>query len=222
MSDIHDLARQIVADAWADSEPQSDVRKVLVTPASKITMRPVRWLWEGRIALGSLALLGGREGIGKSQIATTIAADITRGRLPGVNKGIPKSVVIAATEDAWEFTIVPRLAAAGADLDRVLRIEVQLVEGLTVPLVLPTDVEELRSVIVAEDVAMVALDPLISRLDAKLDSHKDGEVRIALEPLTAMFSETGCTGLGLIHVNKSGGSDPLSMLMASRAFPAVA
>jgi hypothetical protein len=65
-------------------------------------------------------------------------------------------------------------------------------------------------------------DPIISRLDAGLDSHKDGEVRQALEPLVAMLGRTGCSGLGLIHVNKSASADPLTTLMASRAFAAVA
>jgi hypothetical protein len=36
---------------------------------------------------------------------------------------------------------------------------------------------------------MLMPDPLISRLDPDLDSHKDAEVRLALEPMVAMADE---------------------------------
>jgi hypothetical protein len=68
----------------------------------------------------------------------------------------------------------------------------------------------------------VLLDPLLSRLGGNLDSHKDADVRKALEPLVAMADRTRSSILGLIHVNKSGSTDPLTALMASRAFSAVA
>jgi hypothetical protein len=90
-----------------------DARMIRVTPASTIEPRPVHYLWADRIPIGTLNLLGGREGIGKSIFACTVAADITQGRLPGVHFGAPRAVLIAATEDSWSHTIVPRLLAAG-------------------------------------------------------------------------------------------------------------
>lgn len=198
-------------------------RHMVVTPASSIRPRPVHWLWSQRIALGTMALLGGREGVGKSTVGYTIAADITRGRLEGRYTGVPKSVLVAATEDSWEHTIVPRLMAAGADLDRVFRTEVVKVDtGVYIGLQLPRDLGTLGEAVTKTDSVLVLLDPLMSRLDSQLDSHKDSEVRIALEPLVRMADETGAAVLGLIHVNKSTSTDPLTTLMASRAFAAVA
>jgi hypothetical protein len=84
---------------------------------SDIKVRPVRWLWQDRMPLGALTPVGGREGIGKTLCCYTLAADITRGRLAGTYQHIPRSVIVAATEDSWEHTIVPRLMAAGANLD---------------------------------------------------------------------------------------------------------
>ena len=55
-------------------------------------MRATHWLWqtpgpngelEDRLPLGSLGLLEGREGMGKSTVAYNLAAQITRGVLPG-------------------------------------------------------------------------------------------------------------------------------------------
>ena len=81
----------------------------------------MRWLWTDRLALGTLALLAGREGLGKSILAYTVAAMITRGMLPGEHIGTPRAVLIAAIEDSWSRTIVPRLIAADADLDLVFQ-----------------------------------------------------------------------------------------------------
>ena len=203
------------------SSPQPH-RSVTLTPASEIHIRPVRWLWEGRLAQGTLALLGGREGVGKSTIAYTTIADVTRGRLAGVYAGASRGVIVAATEDSWEHTIVPRLMAAGADLALVYRVNVTTTEGTEGSLSLPRDLTELERLTRERDVALILLDPLLSRLDAALDTHKDAEVRQALEPLVRLASATDAVVLGLIHVNKSTTSDPLTMLMGSRAFAAVA
>ncbi len=195
---------------------------VTLTPASSIKVRPVRWLWSGRVALGTLALVGGREGIGKSTVVAALAADVTRGRLPGQYAGTPRAVIVAATEDSWAHTIVPRLMAAGADLDRVYRVDVTTAEGTDTGLSLPRDLLALEREVREVDAALILLDPLMSRLSAALDTHKDADVRQALEPLTALADRTGSAVLGLIHVNKSASTDPLTVLMGSRAFAAVA
>ena len=114
-------------------------RSVRLTRASTIVMRPVKWLWTNLLALGVFALLGGREGIGKSICAYTLAADLTRGRVPGACFGIPRDVIVAATEDSREHTIVPRLVAAGADLDRVHLVDVVTADDVDAALSLPRD-----------------------------------------------------------------------------------
>ena len=146
----------------------------------------------------------------------------TRGQLPGIYSGTPRAVIVAATEDSWEHTIVPRLMAAGADLDLIFRVDVTVVDGLDTTLILPSDLGQLEVSVAEVDAALILLDPLMSRLSASLDTHKDAEVRLALEPLTALADRSAAVVLGLIHVNKSGGADALNMLMGSRAFGAVA
>lgn len=181
----------------------------------------MEWLWDGRIAIGTLALLAGREGLGKSILAYTLAALITRGMLPGEYFGAPKSVVVAATEDSWSQTIGPRLIAAGADRDRVYRVEV-IADDVHTELTLPRDLVKMRNVAREVDAVLLILDPLLSRLDDRLDTHKDADVRRALEPLVAAADMINLAVLGLIHHNKSGSSDPLQVIMGSKAFAAVA
>jgi hypothetical protein len=101
---------------------------------------------------------------------------ITRGTLDGEFHGTPRSVIVA-TEDPWSETIVPRLIAAGADLNRVYRCDVRDRKGAEIgPVELSVDLDQLRQLIAAHDVALIILDPLTSRLGAGLDTHKDAEV----------------------------------------------
>ncbi|WP_051427165.1 AAA family ATPase [Arthrobacter sp. H20] len=195
-------------------------REVILTPAAEIKPLPVFWLWEGRLALGTLGLLAGRQGLGKSTLAYWLAARITRGDLPGQFAGTPKSVLVCATEDSWEHTIVPRLIASGADLERVYRIEVHA-DHIHVGLSLPRDNHAVGRAASESDAALLLLDPLISRL-GDLDTHRDSEVRQALEPLVSVASRSNMAVLGLIHHNKSGSGDPLQSVMGSTAFSAVA
>lgn len=203
-----------------DQKPER--RRVDLTPASAIKPRRARWLWDGRIAVGTLALLAGREGLGKSTLAYWIAAQVTRGTLPGEHAGTPRAVLVCATEDSWEHTIVPRLMAAGADLDRVYRIDMLDGDDLRIGLSLPRDLQQLEAAASETDAALLLLDPLMSRLSEKIDTHRDAETRRALEPLAATADRVGMSILGLIHHNKSGTADPLTAIMGSKAFTSVA
>lgn len=211
----------VPANGEADGAPPG-VRSLHLTAASRIRVRPVHWLWQNRVPLGALSLIAGREGIGKSTAAYDRAAKVTKGTLEGRYQGQPAAVLVAATEDSWEHTIVPRLMGAGADLDRVYRVEVTTSDGLPTGLILPKDLKAVERAAAQVGAAMILLDPLMSRLDEGLDTHKDADVRRALEPLVALADRSGCAVVGLIHVNKGRSGDPLTLVMGSRAFSAVA
>lgn len=196
-------------------------RRVILTPLSEIKVRRAKWLWDKRIAVGTLSLVAGREGIGKSTVVIDKAARITRGELPGEYFGSPRAVLVCATEDSFEHTIAPRMIAHGADLTKVYRVEV-LVDSIHSGLSLPLDNHSLEQAVTETGAALLILDPLMSRLSDGLDTHKDGEVRKALEPLVAIADRTGMSVVGLIHHNKSGSADPLTVVMGSKAFTAVA
>lgn len=84
--------------------PQADIdgtRRLRLTPASAIRVRPVHWVWQDRMPSGALTLIPGREGIGKSLTLVWLTAQLTRGTLPGIHLGTPRPVFYAATEDSW-------------------------------------------------------------------------------------------------------------------------
>ncbi|MBC3988030.1 AAA family ATPase [Streptomyces sp. AC563] len=220
------------APAWAeDVEKDEDgrARRLVLTPASKVRIRPVRWLWDttppnepptshGRIPLNSLAIAAGGPGLGKSQCAVWMVARVTTGTLPGELWGKPRGVIYAATEDSWSYTIAPRLVAAGADMERVFRVDVQDDEEMHARLTLPRDISLMGKAAERYSVGLLVADPLLSMIDSSINDYRAAEVRSALEPLVAAADRHHFTILGLAHFTKSGGADPLGRIAGSGAF----
>lgn len=231
-ADVFDYTETVEAVIPEESpfEAEEAVRReIRLVPASKMRVRRVKWLWdttpegapptsEGRIPMGSLTIAAGGPGIGKSQFACWMVAQVTRGTLPGELYGNPRTVIYAATEDSWEMTIVPRLIAAGADLDMVFRIDVHDDEDLHARLTLPTDISLLGKTCDAYGVALFVADPLLSMLSETINDYRAKEVRIALEPLAKCASDHGFGILGLAHFTKNGAADPLNRIAGSGAF----
>jgi hypothetical protein len=213
--------RQGGAQPLPHGKDEVPVRRLRLTSAAEITPKRVRWLWAGRWALGSLTIVAGEPGLGKSTIVYDRSARITRGELEGELAGQARAVFVCATEDSWEYTIVPRLMAAGADLDLIKRVDV-LDEDFVTGLVLPRDIPAIAEAAAEYQAAALVLDPLTSRVQSGLDTHKDSETRRALEPLAALADSCSLTVVGLMHLNKGGGTNPLTALNGSTAFAGVA
>src|SRR4051812_45362623 len=104
-----------------------------------VNRQPVRWLWPGWVARGTLTLLDGDPGMGKSTLAADLAAKVSRGTLQNQTPAL--NVLILSAEDDPARVIRPRLEAAGADLQRVLFVESIGVEERAVQL--PDDLPRL-------------------------------------------------------------------------------
>jgi len=198
------------------------LRRAKITWADTIEPEPVVWAWEpndeGRIPAGSLSMAAGREGTGKSSFGMWLAAQITKGTLPGSFHGKPRQVFYVSVEDSWKHTIVPRLLAAGADLSKVGRFEVVSIDDDELTLSLPADNALLEREVQFYDVALVVIDPLMSVIGEKIDTHREREVRSALDPIAKMADRTGSVFLGIAHFNKGAGTDAASLITGSGAF----
>lgn len=198
-------------------------RRIKLTPASAIEPEPVIWAWEpeqgaGRIPAGALTLAAGREGTGKSSFGIWLAARLSCGELPGTFYGRPRNVFYAAVEDSWSRTLVPRLIAAGADLARVFRVDVEDVLRGETMISLPLDVQPLEQAIAEYDAAALVVDPLMSTLGSRVDAHRSQDVRQALEPLVRMAERTRALTLGIAHFNKGSSTDASQLITGSGAF----
>lgn len=177
---------------------------------SDIAAQQLAWLWPGRIALGKMALLAGDPGLGKSFVTLDIAARVTRGaRWPdgGLNDH-PGSVILLSAEDDAADTIRPRLAAAGANLDKVHVLDaVRHVkpngETSLDHFSLQTDIAALQdAVVVLDDVCLVIIDPISAYLGST-DSHVNAKVRGLLAPLIALAQNLRFAIVIVDHLSKS-------------------
>jgi hypothetical protein len=130
-------------------------------------------------------------------------------------------VLYAASEDAFDYTIAPRMAAAGANLELVYRIDVEE-EGLPGGLSLPRDSRALPEVARQYNAAVLMCDPILSLVDATINPNHGKELRTALEPLKRAAEAAGLAIPALVHFNKTRDVDVLSMLAGSRAWAEVA
>ena len=206
-----------------------DGNSIILTPAADIKPVPIHWLWPGRIARGKLSLLVGHPGVGKSQLALVLAATASQGwNWPDGAPGCLGDTLILSAEDDPADTIIPRLMANGANLDRVYIIRGVRAgftpEGREVPreIRLVDDIDKLSAALEKiPDAALVVVDPISAYL-GELDSHRDASVRGLLAPLAALAAERRVAVLAIAHLNKNAHADALSRVTGSLAFVAAA
>lgn len=179
--------------------------------AAGVKLRPVDWLWPGRIALGKMNLLAGEGGDGKSQLSTAFSASVTTGNpLPDGTRPLRTGTcLIVAAEDSPADTIVPRLTAAGADLDRVRFVSGRpLMRGKDGKrFVCPMGMGDLgywREIFRRHpDACLLIVDPLPAYLGRGVNDHRNNDVRDVLEPFVGLLDECGVGMLAITHMNKS-------------------
>lgn len=210
-----------VADFPA-AEKVLPVRRLVVTPASQVKLKRVRWLMTNWLVLSGLNLLAGREGLGKSTLAVHIGAQLTTGALEGELRGTPGNVLYVATEDDPGYTIAPRLKAAGADMERVFFLSVHTDTTEDANVVLPMDMDALENVIREHQNKMVVLDAATSVMDFRLDGHDDRKVRQFLEPIAQSAAKNDYAVIGICHFGKRDGADTGKLILGSVAWSQVA
>lgn len=205
----------VTAESWVTEDTTLTARLTadFNLTAADIELLTQEWLWaDGEdhwIPAGGLVLLAGAEGTGKSHWVARIVARVTRGELPGKYFGQPKRVVMMAPQAQWEQVIIPRLAAAGADLCLV---------SLVLPGEIPLgEINAMTEAIEQMDVGLIVLDTLDDALGEALDRRRDSAVRRALEPLDALASHSGITVLGVVP-----GGTGAPGAVGSKAFTAMA
>ena len=171
--------------------------------ASDVITKPVEWLWDKRIPKGKLTMFDGDPDVGKSVVTMDLAARVSTGRgFPDGAECEAGNVLIVNVEDAKDDTIVPRLKAHGADLERIVIVDgMPNGDGGTRLLDLPDDVEALKAAVEEYEAALLILDPVLTVLGG--DSNKDQDARKALAPIRDMAEETGVTVVAVRHLNKN-------------------
>jgi RecA-family ATPase len=194
------------------AEEESAQRRMVLRPLSSFKPGNYDWLWEDRIPMGEITALGGKAGVGKSTLLATFAAWITQGKMRGNFYGQPRDVLYIPNEDSVEKGLLPRLMAAGADLDRVHKPDIMAIDAEQ-PIILPEDCDRLIDACNAVSAVAVIIDPLSSNMSDK-DRNRP-EVRQSYERLRRAAERANIAILGNGHLRKGGGADLLEAFMGS-------
>jgi hypothetical protein len=210
------------------SEFSRPSRRLVLVRASDIECTSINWLWPQRIVGDGLTIVTGPVGISKSLISVDVAARVTIGdKWPDGTGHAPQgSVILFGAEDDAGKVVVPRLAAAGADLERV-----HVCQGAVTAdddagdepaaVILERHIGELRDALDAvADCRLIVFDPLPDYIAG--DENNSAEVRAALVPLARLAQERNVAVVAVLHQNKKNDLTTVQRIAGSGAFAQIA
>jgi len=197
-------------------------RTIVATPLSLIKAKRARFAWDRRVPLGAPTLFAGTGATGKSTILAWVAAGLSRGTLPGDLEGKPVLVAIIAGEDDPEAALVPRLQAAGANMDLVVLMDGRAEDGKGFWSEHPTverHLGPLKETLIETGARVLIVDPVVSMQSGSSNSLSD--VRRDLDPFVKFAKELDIALIWVHHFNKGQGhaSDRMSGSHAYRDIP---
>ena len=203
--DAHDhLSAGLTTDDFV--EVPKSYGGVSLISASMVEWKDIQWLvgWEGFFPIGGIAHLAGMPGVNKSTLTSRVAAEVSKRR----------GVMMITSEDSKESVIVPRLVAAGANLDRV--------HFPMKHLTLPHDQEAIEHFVQDLEIGLVVIDPVEAHLDGSVDSYKNQSIRSALAPLAFMADVMHVAVILVGHPTKGKERDPMLRVGGSIGIPGLA
>lgn len=191
-----------------------------------VVAEATQWLWRGYIPLGSITVLDGPPGVGKSTFTLELAAMVSTGRsMPDGSTGIEGHVLLLSYEDSVSRTVIPRLNAMEADTSRISVVDtVQLSDGTSRLPHFPEDLPFLEDVVKQHATRLIIVDPFSAFLSASVNSWSDQHVRVALAPLARLAEQEQLAVLVIRHPTKNreaapmeAGSGSMAIIAASRS-----
>ena len=207
------------------SEYDYGEKKATLVRASDVVPRAKNWLWPGHLLRGGLELLTGLPGLGKSQVQCSLVACVSAGlKWPdGAPAIAPMNTIMVTAEDALDQEVVPRLMAAGANLERVHILKSIKADNKRRQFMLAEDLDELqRAIQWIGNVGIITIDPITAYMGGKMDSHKSTEVRSQLGPLKDFAEQSDIAVSAITHPAKNAGHKAIDHFIGSQAFIAAA
>lgn len=151
-----------------------------------------------------------------------MAAEQTRGTLPGCWEGTPKKVLWATIEASHEKEVKPRLMANGADMSLIEFVTVNHNGGARgsrhIRIFNPKFLDEMHEKVRRDNVGMIVLDPMLDVL-ARVDLKDQQQIRDAIGVINAFAEEEDILVLGIAHFNKMTSVDTaIDRITGSAAF----
>jgi hypothetical protein len=197
----------------SSESPSHDATADALSRFSDVRPRPAAWLWRNWLPLGMLAILDGDPGLGKSTLLFDLAARVSNnGVMPDGSPGESGNVIILNAEDDPAETIQPRLAAAGANPERIFHLGEINAGHHRRPVQIPDDTPLLGRLIGQHSARLLIIDPLLAFL-AGADANCDQHMRRVLQQISSLAREHGCSVICVRHLNK--GTSPKAVYRGS-------
>ncbi len=160
--------------------------------------QPVEWLWQHRLAAGTLAMLSGEPGSGKTWVALAIAAALTRGRDPFTGEKLkPATVLYASAEHAAAQVIQPRFAGLRGDPARLVVLRRASASPMSSS---DSALRDLELALQKTQAHLVVLDPWDGLCEVDLD--RASQTRPLLDRLARLAELHRCCILLIRHLAK--------------------
>lgn len=196
---------------------QHKVGSLVFTSLETAVIRSAEWVWGGEgiggVPVGALTIITGKPGDGKSTLCRWLAAELSKGTLPGTWEGSPVGVLYLSAEESLDHVLTPSLRANGADMSKVYVPQVSLNPN--------EDMDDVIQFCKTNGIRAVFVDPLTSFMGG-VDTHKNSDVREALKAWSRLAEEIDGAVIAIVHQIKSGGSDFVSSINGSSAYGEVA
>lgn len=188
-----------------DPETSIDPKKINLVSVSDIEKEYVEWLVPGYIPKGTITIIGGDGGLGKTSLWCNIASAISNGK-PCVLQDdqddnevmYPRGgVIYFSGEDDTARVLRSRLEQNGADLDNIKTIPIDddAFTSLSIGGAL------IEGIIEAEHPMLVIFDP-IQQFIKNADMSKRNDMRQTMTNLNKLGTKYGTTFILVMHTNK--------------------
>lgn len=186
---------------------QQAQRQLIATPLVTVKTTRTKSAFRDVVPISTITVFAGAAGIAKSTVLAWKIAGWTNGTLDGDLFNIPSVVAIINGEDDASSVLVPRLKAAGANIDNIVSLGSVAAsddrgDWITSPN-LADDLQSIREKLIEFGAKVLIIDPIISLMSG--DSHRLEDVRRNLDPLAQMASDLEIAIICVAHFNKGGG-----------------
>jgi DNA repair protein RadA/Sms len=200
----------ILEDPQAAAKHNRVATPTIVTMDS-VTAKPIEWFWWPYLALGTLAMLDGDPGIGKTILTSQLAANTSRGwSFPNQygtpeGTGAPAHSLFLAKEDSLIYTVRKRLDDINADVSKIHYLTGWRGADDEEHDFSLDDMDVLYQALDKYRPRFVVLDPIQSYLGPKVDMHRANETRPLLNKLTVAAEAYHCLIICVRHPAKASG-----------------